>query len=268
MEEYRNGLSLRSNLIDYLIMMKITYLYLGLFTTLLFMGCDDEDNGDCNCVLPPPEVVYSVEFTNGSESLEAGDTVLIDDKQVVVERIQFYLGDITAKRGDSSDILIREVEFFSLDNAPEDNQFIRTLAEGDYTGLDFSVGINEMLNQGNTAQWDAGDPLSTSNNMYWPMGGYIFSKFEGRLITDTVISVIYHIGREANRRDLTFDENFSIIEASNVVISFDVQKLFGADGGTSINPATQNETHTMNDPQLAGIIADNYANALSVTFPQ
>ena len=70
------------------------------------------------------------------------------------------------------------------------------------------------------------------------------------------------------RRDLAFDENFSIIGASNVDISFDVQKLFGADGGTSINPATQNETHTMNDPQLAGIIADNYANALSVTFPQ
>ena len=113
MEEYHNGLSLRSNLIDYLIIMKTTYLYLGLFATLLFAGCD-EDNGDCNCVLPPPEVIYSVEFTNGSESLEAGDTVLINDKQVVVERIQFYLGDISAKRGDSSDILIREVEFFSL----------------------------------------------------------------------------------------------------------------------------------------------------------
>ena len=51
-------------------------------------------------------------------------------------------------------------------------------------------------------------------------------------------------------------------------VFFDVQKLFGADGGTSINPATQNETHTINDPQLAGIIADNYANAFSVSFPQ
>ena len=267
MEEYRNGISVRSTFIHYLIIMKSTYLYFSLLAALLIASCG-EDNGVCNCVLPPPEVVYSVEFKNGNESLEAGDTVLIDDKQLIVERIQFYLGDFTAKRGDSSDILIREVEFFSLGNAPEDNQFIRTLAKGDYTGLNFSVGINETLNQGNTAQWNAGDPLSTSNNMYWPMGGYIFSKFEGRLITDTVISVIYHIGREANRRDLTFDENFSIIGGNNVVISFDVQKLFGADGGTSINPATQNETHTMNDPQLAGIIANNYANAFSVTFPQ
>ena len=247
--------------------MKTSYLYFSLFTALLFAGCG-EDDGDCNCVLPPPEVTYSVEFNNGGESLEAGDTILIDDQQIVVERIQFYLGDITAKRGDSSDILIRDAEFFSLENAPEDNQFIRTLPEGAYTGLDFSVGINETLNQGNTAQWNAGDPLSTSNNMYWPMGGYIFSKFEGRLITDTAISVIYHIGREANRRDLIFDENFSITGVNNAIISFDVQKLFGANGGTIINPATQNETHTMNDPQLAGIIADNYANSFSVTFPQ
>jgi ABC-type Zn uptake system ZnuABC Zn-binding protein ZnuA len=65
-----------------------------------------------------------------------------------------------------------------------------------------------------------------------------------------------------------FDDNYSINGTANVVISFDVQKLFGADGGTSIDPATQNETHTMNDPQLASIIADNYANAFSVTFPQ
>ena len=44
-------------------------------------------------------------------------------------------------------------------------------------------------------------------------------------ITDTVISVIYHIGREANRRDVMFDDNFSINGTANVVISFDVQKF-------------------------------------------
>ena len=266
MEEYHNGLSLSSILNNYLIMMKTTYLYSSLLAALLFASCG-EDDGDCNCVLPPPAITYSVEFNNGNGSLEAGDTILIDGKEIIVERIQFYLGDININRGDSSDLSIRDVEFFSLENAPEDNQFIRTLPKGAYTGLDFSVGINEVLNQGNTAQWNADDPLSTSNNMYWPMGGYIFSKFEGRLITDTIISVVYHIGREANRRDLVFDENFSISGEGNVTISFDVQKLFGANGGTSIDPAIQNETHTMNDPQLASIIADNYANAFSVTFP-
>ena len=70
--------------------MKTTCLYLSLLAAMLFASCG-EDNGDCNCDLPPPEVTYSVEFTNGNESLEVGDTILINDKQVVVERIQFYL---------------------------------------------------------------------------------------------------------------------------------------------------------------------------------
>ena len=135
-----------------------------------------------------------------NESLEAGDTVLIDDKQVVVERIQFYLGDITAKRGDSSDILIREGVFLIRKCSRRQSVYSYT-SRRNYTGLNFSVGINETLNQGNTAQWNAGDPLSTSNNMYWPMGGYIFSKFEGRLITDTIISVdlSYWTGSQSKR---------------------------------------------------------------------
>ena len=178
-----------------------------------------------------------------------------------------YLGDININRGDSSDLSIRDVEFFSLENAPEDNQFIRTLPEGAYTGLDFSVGINEVFNQGNTAQWNADDPLSTSNNMYWPMGGYIFSKFEGRLITDTIISVVYHIGREANRRDLVFDENFSISGEVMLPSPLMFRNFLVQTAAQALTPAIQNETHTMNDPQLASIIADNYANAFSVTFP-
>ena len=86
MEEYHNGLSLSSILNNYLITMKTTYLYSSLLAVLLFASCG-EDDGDCNCVLPPPAITYSVEFTNGNGSLEAGDTILIDGKEIIVERI-------------------------------------------------------------------------------------------------------------------------------------------------------------------------------------
>ena len=56
-------------------------LSVSLVAFLLFASCG-EDDGDCNCVLPPPAITYSVEFTNGNGSLEAGDTILIDGKEI------------------------------------------------------------------------------------------------------------------------------------------------------------------------------------------
>lgn len=99
-----------------------------------------------------------------------------------VTKFNYYISNIKLKKSDGSTYSVPE-SYHLLQHVEGINKISLTkLPEGDYTGVQFLIGVDSLRNVSGSQSGD----LDPSKNMFWDWNtGYIFYKLEGRFNTLT-----------------------------------------------------------------------------------
>ena len=245
---------------------RFSWSFLGL--VLLLAGCREEEKA----IQLPLEFALTWEGT----TFAIGDQGLDDQgRPAQLERLECYLSAFALHDVDKGwldlDTVIR-VNF-------EDNRPVAVLewtGTGDMLvdGFRMGLGVPEDRNVDvDPAQYaDPNHPLGFkgSAGMHWGWAaGYIFSVFDGRLLTDPTTLFSYHAGNDKVYRTaewswaepLVFEAGGSI---SPMVLSLDAYRcLHGQDD--VIDPEVDPQSHTGNNLELARRWVNLYAEAWTLT---
>lgn len=214
----------------------------------------------------------SVRYTNA-----AGEDFTISKLNYYISNIKLIKSDgsVFTVPQDSSYFLIREA------NTGSQNLSIRNVVTGEYTGVEFMVGVDslrsvmEPTEPGRKGILDKDMGPTNEEAMYWDWNpGYIFLKLEGESDSSTTANgeYYYHIGGFGGRTTQTLNNlktiklNFpgqrAIVTTSivsNVHIQADILKIFNGPTRLSIK-----ENPGVMFTEFSKQIADNYAGMFSV----
>jgi hypothetical protein len=211
----------------------------------------------------------SIEFDHkvGTQALQFGTQSYTnangDDFKVTT--FKYYVSNISFKKADGSKVSIPE-SYYLINAADLTStlQSITNVAAGDYTGIEFTIGVDEARNFAG-AQTGALDP---AKGMFWSWNsGYIFVMFEGTSTKSTQAGnqLFYHIGgakaptNAVRKATLTFPSVLKIRSNASPELHLivDVASLFK--GTTTISFASISGFHGGANGLL---VADNYAAGL------
>lgn len=164
---------------------------------------------------------------------------------------------------------------FTLAGATDGERFsLEDLPVGSYTGIQFTLGLDSVLNGKRPEDFSSDNPLS-SGEMYWESwDSYIFEKIEGKYDTLGAVNpfgFLYHIGTNNFDKTVTLNKAFELGEGldTQLNIKCNARGIFAGPGG-SVAPRTENFTHTplpAQDPvayALSVKIVHNFAAAFSI----
>ncbi|MGN7889403.1 MbnP family protein [Dyadobacter sp. 22481] len=270
-------------------MMKRTFSWLSawaLASGLLMVSCsfpDEKDDTD-----PIETGTIQLQFDNivGNQDLQLDSTRYVNasGEDFTVSKLNYYISNIKLTRidgrvftvpQDSSYFLIREA------NSGSQKLTIRNVLTGDYTGIEFMVGIDSLRSVMDPSQpgrkgiLDKDTGPTNEEAMYWDWNpGYIFLKLEGASDSATTANgkYYYHIGGFGGRTEKTLNNlktiklNFPGQKAivttsivSNVLIQADILKIFNGPTQWSIKKSSG-----VMFSDSSKIIADNYAGMFNV----
>lgn len=155
--------------------------------------------------------------------------------------------------------------------APNGESFeIEGISVGDYSSLNFGVGISAALNATNPADYSSDEALSNTS-MYWDWrGSYIFAMIEGGIDTtgDGAINIpfTYHMGSDALFRDASFSNPITIESGTTTPLNFgvDLKDVF-VQNGEAFDVAGASSSHSgTDDEEIAQEFMTNLTNAMTL----
>ena len=191
-----------------------------------------------------------------------------------IEALKLYVSNIKLTEDNGAVKELSTVVFIDSDNLT--NAITAVIPEGNYTKIEFSIGVPQSLNGTDNPDFDAAlysptSPLSLSNGMYWTWNtGYRFVLLDGRVNTnpsvdtdfETLLSI--HTGKDYSFRTRSMNINVNAMNDASVslVMKFDVEAfLAGADDVIDI--AVDNQSHGTNE-SLANRMSDNVISSIVI----
>lgn len=170
-----------------------------------------------------------------------------------VELLTMYFGHASLTNGSDS-AMVRDVELFRLTNGPASVHW--TVPSGHWTTLRAGLGVPDVLNFADPANYPSGHPLSVNQGTYWTWAtGYRFVMFEGRYDTDPnstdplVTAYAIHPGTASNYLPfaLALPGGLELMagDTADVTIRVAVDQFFYS-ATDSIDLATENTAHGSN----------------------
>ncbi|OWY25218.1 hypothetical protein BVG80_03350 [Sphingobacteriales bacterium TSM_CSM] len=220
-------------------------------------SCDEDDNNN-----PDYNLSFKVKpLVNGQPFQMGVDYTSPESQRFMYEKFLFYLSKVKLIAADGSAQPVSEVLWYDLGNPKTVNIKI---PEGQYNALQFSLGLDSLMNSSDPTDYEEGHPLSYSQNNYWTWASkYIFAKLEGRCDnnlsgTGYAGAFSYHLGLDTLYREKSVPRNFTITNSAvtNVELIINVDQIF--DG---IDIVEDNFTHSTSDFALARQIMDNFVAA-------
>lgn len=257
-------------------------LSLTLLITALVLSCKKEDDPEA---VPEVNGQLRIQFDNvvGSEPLELtkGTYKNSVNEAFTVTIFNYYVSNFRLLKADGTSFTIpKDSSYFLIRENNTDSQTItlKNIPDGDYTGLEFIVGVDSLKSIADASQRKGVlDPLEGPTNeeaMYWDWNpGYIFLKMEGSSPAATSANgkYYYHIGGFGGRTEKTINNirtakisfgsqkaTVTEIAIPEVRLKADVSKIF--DGSTKLSIAA-NGAVMFTD--FSTKIADNYINMFS-----
>ena len=269
--------------------MKRTFSWLSawvLASGLLIFSCsfpDEDDDTD-----PIETGTIQLQFDNivGDKDLQLDSTRYMNaaGEDFTVSKLNYYISNIKLIKLDGGVFTVpQDSSYFLIREANKESQklTIRNVLTGDYTGIEFTVGVDsvrsvmEADSPGRKGILDIYTGPTNEEAMYWDWNpGYIFMKLEGSSDSATTANgkYYYHIGFFGGRTErtinnlrtvkLTFPGQKAIVTTSvvsNVLIQADIQKIFNGQAQLSIkkSPALMFTDSTK-------YVANNYAGMFNV----
>ena len=164
--------------------------------------------------------------------------------------------------------LISFKDITSMQAAEEGLAFeIKDIPAGKYKGIKLGVGVSDDFNMTQPGDYSAGHPLSDN---YWTAAtGYIFSKIEGNADLNRdgnfTEKLTFHTGASSLYNEKVFIQDFDVVQGSplQLVFNIDLHKVIAKNSNEYLDFRQLTQDHT-NDMNVAGFIAQNLANALSI----
>jgi hypothetical protein len=253
-------------------------LYISLFLAVAFSSCTKETPSTYNANLKGR---LSVEFDNivGSSDLQlnTGSYINSTGEHFSVSLLKYFVSNFKLVKSDGSVYTVPQDScYFLIDESnPATHQPVLWVPEGEYTNLQFTVGIDSIRNTMDISnRTGVLDPTGNAAGMYWSWNsGYIFFKMEGVSPASTQNGNIfqYHIGLFGGYNTPTLNniKNISLdltargvpqvknTKSTNIHLTVDVLKMFS--GTTPISIAA-------NSVIMANPISANVANNYTAMF--
>lgn len=238
---------------------------------LLFAACTKKDNPDTTD--PTGNSIVKLEFTNkvGSAKLSLNDTWYTNDHgdSFKVSKFNYYISNIKLNKAAGA---YTQNESYHLLQQSQASSLVVDLSDvpySKYTSVTLTIGVDSLRNVSG-AQTGALDPV---NGMFWTWNtGYIMLKMEGNSPKSPASggALVFHAGGFSGANSvlrtvtLNFPSEITVAKdgVNHVHIDADVLKLFKSP--TLFDFATSYSINTAGTE--AKVLADNYANMLSITY--
>ncbi len=224
----------------------------------LFIGCDDDDN------VTTTNISIQFDQTIDGQTVQLNQNYDINGTTVAFNRIQFYVSQLELIRSDSTGVLIEDQYFLY---GPDANTFnVGEVSTDEISLVRFNVGIDPAANnisETDFASYPSDSPLAAKNpSMHWNWNsGYKFFVLEGLTDSDgdgtPETDFVFHIGSDPFLRQVILNAP-SIASNTQAVISVSLQL---DEVLSNVDMATEFDTHTANNIDLATRIANNFQNA-------
>jgi len=257
---------------------------LMLVIALLIGACSDVP--EFELVEQKPKVVVLFNLVNNGQSLRTGQEFTdAQGYRARLNKLRFYVSDMKLVDASGASQSLSDVELVDFEQSKESQavQFARAysyiVAKGHYTGLVFSIGLDENLNASDPTTFPNDHPLSVYANTYWSwadmykfieMGAAVDTNGDASLDTD----IEFHTGTNVLYRpgiSCPVMLNLDAFEKDTLWVNIDWNKLFHPGGPNDIVFADAPFTHTVDGPEsleLATRFTDNFSAALAAdTLP-
>lgn len=223
---------------------------------LVFVSACDDDNDQ------PQTVNINLNGQVGTQPLQfLTDYVTAGGRRYHFTKFSFYISNVSLIRADGTKELVKDVELFDFKTPVV---ISGDVPRGEYTGLEFGVGLDSLQNAQDPTSFAAEHPQSYARAPYWGWASkYIFAQIEGKAApnaTDTPDqNFLYHTGLDSLYRIVTITKNIEVgSEAEEIDITVQADKLFESEH--TIDIIAEPISQTMDNYDLARRIADNFSN--------
>lgn len=240
------------------------YLILAIFTILVFGSCDKDECSEASFNLSLNIYV--------EEELFNINTSMYDDymnRKYRVELLKFYLSNCALEKKDGTIVPITDVVL--VDAASEFPLSMKvTIETGTYVNLNFSIGLDSIMNASDPASFLSTHPLSIANNTYWSWASkYKFFMMEGRVDSqsdgnpDAIFS--YHSGFNSLYREISLPLNdfCNTSAGSALVLQLNLASVVNGSSGI-VDFVDQPFSHAVNNYELVEVISNNLLDAFTV----
>jgi len=240
--------------------MKKLILVISAAIIVAFFACNKE-KGNSNIQL-------DFEFEYGDQVFEInkvydynfGYEVKFEKMLLYVSNVRFIESDGTVAEGP---------EIIFVDASSDQNKVSFEIPEGNYSRIEFSIGVPNNLNGTDNPDFDASlydqdSPLSLSKGMYWTWNsGYRFILMDGRTNIDPMVDDVFetllsiHTGKEYSFRSKGLSLNVNAAKDQNIPLKlkFNVEGFLNYPDNV-IDIAVDNQSHGTNE-NLANRLSDN-----------
>jgi len=259
---------LSNALFNTLVMKKILYVALAILglTSCLFNDDDSDDNNDSGTMTGTVQLQV-VPIVNG-EVLTMNE-IYQDNfgRDYWFSTLKFYLSNISIISSSGVQTQISDIAIFDY----EPNRIggpIRTTESfrvdvGTYSAVRFETGVSPDLNAMDVTTFPNGHPLAVQNNMFWSWNtNFIFTKAEGNIIADSTIPWFVHTGTdEVYQPMVSLNKSFQVNSGQNTIVQvvLNLDELLNAPN--QLDLATDGQSHTTDNLELAKAYQENLANA-------
>jgi hypothetical protein len=191
----------------------------------------------------------------------------VTNNQFLMTRLSFFISDITL-RSTAETLLIKDIDYLNLTAAHTpplaSNGFeytIKGIQPGNYTSIDFGVGVPAASNAKAPKDFNSGSILSNAAEYWSSWKSYIFFRPEGQIALDgkpiNETSFALHLGGDGAFRVVDLDKSIVVNpdQTTHVDIIIDLQKFFN---GTSLyDIRSTQQIHSLTQMPLITQLADN-----------
>jgi hypothetical protein len=239
------------------------FMLIAIPLCLLFSSCsDDPETGTL-------ELVFKARY--GSEALVYGKEYnYYNLGTILFGTTDFFYSSLNLSNS-RDNIQVTDVDYVSIMNhhtseakAEEGLKVSYTnIPAGDYTFIDFNIGLTGSQNKTKPAQYVSTHPLGDGTRYWAGWNSYIFTKTEGVFKNGDEHGFSYHSGFDNSMRALHFLKDIKIKndETARIEIIIDYEKMFFVAGAVMDIP---NNSNIHNASVLMDSFVDQYPVAISI----
>lgn len=246
-------------------------MLLGLFTST---SCKDDNGGTLEKV---GDVNLKFKAFFGDDPLVMNQVyTYVDGTPIKFSKFQFYISNISLGQETGGIKEAVEVDLIDFTDSTDPTMAAEGISMigpdipvGDYSVINFGVGVAADLNRTKPADYGNTHPLSETAHYWSGWESYIFTKIEGKLDLngDGVFddkSIVYHLGGDNAFRDAAFAKAFTVSEDATTTVNLDIDlnKLLVRSDSDYFDIVNNGPIHE--DETLVTYLVDNYSSAISI----
>jgi len=244
--------------------MKNYNLVIYILSIFIISGCceGDEEIGSL-------EITMNLQY-QGEPLVMFQDYIYPDGRVINFSRFSTYISELELDDERISDVGFHNLTDSHVDQSSAEAGYswrIDDVAVGDYSKLNFGVGVNETNNAKDPGTFESGHPLAKPGEHWFSWSSFVFLKLEANMdsngdgIKDLPISL--HLGADEAYTLLSLDKPTKINseEVSTINLSMDIFDFLGGDDNTYDIDATP-QIHTLDQKGAVIELSENIINSI------